>query len=113
MSDSITCPKCKRTSYSEGDIKHAYCGHCHQYQSDMTTLAEHLRECAHESGEELQDCLTREHTVEHLGRKIEVYYNEGKCHWAAFVQGLGETTSPEQVQAGAWAKARIEHQPER
>ena len=105
--------KCKRTSYSEGDIKHAYCGHCHQYHSDMTTLAEHLRECAHESGEELQDCLTREHTVEHLGRKIEVYYNEGKCHWGAFVQGLGETTSPDQAQAVAWAKARIEHQHER
>lgn len=32
--ESITCPRCKRTSYNPNDIREGYCGNCH----DWTTL---------------------------------------------------------------------------
>lgn len=32
---SITCPQCNYTSYSVSDIRHRYCGHCHQHHKDM------------------------------------------------------------------------------
>jgi hypothetical protein len=32
---SITCPKCKRTSFNPGDIRYRYCGACHEYHDDM------------------------------------------------------------------------------
>ncbi len=28
---SITCPKCLRTSYNINDVKHQYCGACHEF----------------------------------------------------------------------------------
>lgn len=31
---TITCPRCGRTSYSEGDIQQKYCGFCHWWTSD-------------------------------------------------------------------------------
>ncbi len=33
--DSITCPKCGRTSYNANDIRERYCGNCHQWHDDM------------------------------------------------------------------------------
>lgn len=27
---SITCPRCRRTSYNLNDVFNRYCGHCHQ-----------------------------------------------------------------------------------
>lgn len=35
MTDSITCPTCSKTSYSEGDIQNRYCGYCHKFHDDM------------------------------------------------------------------------------
>lgn len=32
---SITCPKCRRTSYNLNDVKHRYCGYCHQFHEFM------------------------------------------------------------------------------
>ena len=32
---SITCPKCGRTSYHPEDVRHRYCGACHQFHDDM------------------------------------------------------------------------------
>ena len=34
---SITCPQCGRTSYHPQDIRHAYCGWCHQWHDTMET----------------------------------------------------------------------------
>jgi hypothetical protein len=31
---SITCPRCRRTSYHPGDIVNFYCGYCHWPTSD-------------------------------------------------------------------------------
>jgi len=31
----ITCRRCSMTSYSEGDVRHRYCGNCHQYHDAM------------------------------------------------------------------------------
>lgn len=31
---NITCPRCGRTSWSPEDVKHGYCGHCHDWTSD-------------------------------------------------------------------------------
>jgi ribosomal protein S27AE len=31
IAPSITCPKCGRASYHPEDIKHRYCGNCHEY----------------------------------------------------------------------------------
>ncbi len=36
---SITCTTCEMTSYSQGDIDHKYCGKCHKYHLDITTMA--------------------------------------------------------------------------
>ena len=32
---SITCPQCGRTSYHPQDIRHMYCGNCHQFHDTM------------------------------------------------------------------------------
>lgn len=32
-SDSITCPRCKKTSYHPEDIRQGYCGICHEWTS--------------------------------------------------------------------------------
>lgn len=32
---SITCLRCKRTSYSLKDVEHHYCGHCHVHHDDL------------------------------------------------------------------------------
>lgn len=32
---SITCPKCGRTSYHIDDIRHRYCGNCHEYHDAL------------------------------------------------------------------------------
>jgi hypothetical protein len=29
--DSFTCPRCGRTSWNPNDLKHGYCGACHDY----------------------------------------------------------------------------------
>ena len=34
---SITCPKCKRTSYNRNDIREGYCGWCHDWTSPPAT----------------------------------------------------------------------------
>lgn len=34
MPDSITCPRCGRTSYNPNDVKAGYCGWCHWWTSD-------------------------------------------------------------------------------
>lgn len=31
MTDSITCPRCSRTSYNPNDVREGYCGNCHDY----------------------------------------------------------------------------------
>lgn len=31
MSDSFTCPVCRRTSWNPNDVRHGYCGFCHDY----------------------------------------------------------------------------------
>jgi len=36
---SITCPKCERTSYSQGDIQHKFCIVC-GYHSDLVKAIE-------------------------------------------------------------------------
>lgn len=28
---SITCPRCRRTSYNPNDVLYRYCGNCHQF----------------------------------------------------------------------------------
>ena len=33
--DHIKCPKCRGVSYNTNDIKHKYCGHCHEWHEDM------------------------------------------------------------------------------
>lgn len=33
--DSITCPKCGKTSYHPKDISERYCGNCHEYHDQM------------------------------------------------------------------------------
>lgn len=30
---SFTCPKCRRTSWHPDDVKHGYCGACHEFVS--------------------------------------------------------------------------------
>lgn len=35
---SITCPRCGRTSYSQGDIDQGYCGWCHWWTSDPSGM---------------------------------------------------------------------------
>lgn len=32
---SITCPQCQRVSYDPDDVKHRYCGNCHQFHDQM------------------------------------------------------------------------------
>ena len=32
---SITCPKCRMTSYHPEDVKHGYCGNCHEFTSEV------------------------------------------------------------------------------
>lgn len=32
---SITCKRCKRTSYSLEDVQRRYCGSCHVYHEDL------------------------------------------------------------------------------
>lgn len=34
MNESITCPRCGRTSYNINDIRALYCGFCHWWTSD-------------------------------------------------------------------------------
>lgn len=29
--ESITCPKCGRTSYNPNDVREGYCGNCHDW----------------------------------------------------------------------------------
>jgi hypothetical protein len=35
MPNSITCPKCLRTSHAQGDIDNKYCGACHDYHANL------------------------------------------------------------------------------
>lgn len=56
------------------------------------SLSKHLQECADEAGEELVETLTNQRNVEYRGRTIEVYYNENRCRWYAFVMGIGDST---------------------
>ncbi len=37
--NSITCPKCGRTSYHPQDIKAQYCGYCHDWTSTPPPIA--------------------------------------------------------------------------
>lgn len=32
---SFTCPDCKRTSYHPEEVKHSYCGNCHQFKCEQ------------------------------------------------------------------------------
>jgi hypothetical protein len=32
---SITCKRCKRTSYNLNDVQNHYCGHCHVFHDDI------------------------------------------------------------------------------
>ena len=38
LTPSITCPQCGRTSYHPQDIRHMYCGNCHQFHDTMKGL---------------------------------------------------------------------------
>lgn len=40
---SITCPKCGMTSCNTGDIKHRYCGRCHQFYDQMVEIPTAIR----------------------------------------------------------------------
>lgn len=33
--ESITCPRCGRTSHNPHDVRHRYCGACHAYQDHL------------------------------------------------------------------------------
>ena len=35
---SITCPRCRRTSWSPGDIANRYCGYCHAFHDELHLL---------------------------------------------------------------------------
>lgn len=35
---SITCPRCRRTSYNPNDVEQRYCGFCHRYLDDQLSL---------------------------------------------------------------------------
>ena len=77
------------------------------------SLYKHLQECADEAGEELFDTLTHPRTLEYKGRTIEVYYNENRCRWFAWTQGIGESTGGiygDDDRAIAEAKAKIDRQ---
>ena len=39
IADSIECPKCLRISFNADDIRHRYCGACHEFHDDMIGLA--------------------------------------------------------------------------
>lgn len=36
----MTCRKCGRTSHNENDIKHRYCGHCHEFHEHQTVITQ-------------------------------------------------------------------------
>lgn len=36
---SITCPRCRLTSYHPSDIRERYCGFCHRFHDDLTPEA--------------------------------------------------------------------------
>lgn len=37
---SIKCPKCKMVSYNINDIKHKFCGNCHEYHDALNNIIE-------------------------------------------------------------------------
>ena len=37
---SITCPRCRRTSYNLNDVRHRYCGACHEFHDIMAFLGQ-------------------------------------------------------------------------
>jgi hypothetical protein len=36
--DSVTCPRCKRTTHHPTDIAEGYCGACHDWTSDPSVM---------------------------------------------------------------------------
>lgn len=56
-------------------------------------LLQHIAECAHESGEEMFETFSCPHwAIFEIGphsHLIELDYNEGRCHWQAWVHGIG------------------------
>lgn len=42
---SITCHKCGKTSHNQEDVKQAYCGHCHFFHIDRTTVDMPVSKC--------------------------------------------------------------------
>ena len=73
-----------------------------------------LQDLADEAGEELNECLTNKRTIKYKGRNIEVYYNEHRCRWYAFVMGIGDHSSADGSDDGAIERAKraIERQAE-
>ncbi len=43
MTRGITCPKCGRTSHNPGDVRHRFCGACHQYYDEMIGVSPTMR----------------------------------------------------------------------
>lgn len=37
--DSITCPRCGRTSWNENDVRERYCGACHVFHGDARSAS--------------------------------------------------------------------------
>lgn len=51
--DSYTCPKCGMTSYHPEDVKHKYCGNCHQtiYELDFDSFTGRMVYVGQDEGE--------------------------------------------------------------
>jgi hypothetical protein len=41
MTDSITCPRCQRTSHNPNDVLEGYCGNCHDWTTPKITVMRH------------------------------------------------------------------------
>lgn len=38
MTESITCPVCRMTSYNPNDVQYGYCGHCHAFTRERNQV---------------------------------------------------------------------------
>lgn len=87
MAESFTCPSCGATSYNPNDIRHSYCGACHEwwdrlqpgvYANDRGEMHLHVPEMLEANGyadtPENRDMLTRVATAmcERLGMAMFV-----------------------------------------
>lgn len=74
------------------------------------TLQAHIRECAEESGVDLEAdaCLSRRATFPYRGRTVHVWYAENACRWEAWTYGMGGASGDCREDAVAAIKAGID-----